>query len=43
MHQRVHHGEGTRALTMGERRLFAMGAPMPVHVMLTNFGYRVVV
>ena len=41
--RRVREGEQTRALTFGERNAFAMGAPMAVEVVLTNFGYRVVV
>jgi hypothetical protein len=37
-----HPLEGTRTLTMGERALFAAGAPMSVRVVLTDAGYRAV-
>lgn len=40
--RRVREGETTRALTMGERYAFGMGAPMKVTVVLTDCGYRVV-
>ena len=41
--RRVRDDETTRALTMGERHQFGMGAPMEVEVVLTDFGYRVVI
>jgi hypothetical protein len=39
--RRVAQGEATRPLTMGERALFAAGAPMGgVTVVLCDAGYR---
>lgn len=39
----VEEGERTRTLTVGERALFAAGAPLAFVVVRTNAGYRALV